>query len=163
MYQYEIMSLKDDIIKNQPFEACKILNPDFSGIQILGVKKVPVSRGMHCVFIDLENYRGNDYFVLLNGSLRYSFNKPLTEVGAHVDIYGDTNTIRIFGSNPSEYSQQIGGLSFNHTNAGHSSTYIYAVKTNNQIVTPPPPQDNKALWLIGEIEQRLKELKEIVK
>jgi hypothetical protein len=75
MYQYEIMSLKDDIQKNQPFELRTILNPDYSGIKILGVKKVPVSRGLHCVFIDLENYRGNDYFVLLNGSLRYSFSK----------------------------------------------------------------------------------------
>lgn len=160
MYQYEIMSLKDDIQKNQPFEACTILNPDHSGIKILGVKKVPVSRGLHCVFIDLENYRGNDYFVLLNGSLRYSFSKPLSEVGCHVDIYGNDNSIRIFGSNPKEYSQLIGGLTFNHTNAGHSSYYIYAVKTSSQVLPPKP--DNKALWLIGEIQQRLKELKEIV-
>jgi hypothetical protein len=55
----------------------------------------------------------------------------------------------------------IWGLTFNHTNAGHSSYYIYAVKTSSQVLPPTP--DNKAIWLIGEIEQRLKELKEIVK
>lgn len=160
MYQNEIAPLKQNILEVQPFEACTILNPEFSGIKILGVKKVPVARGLNCVFIDLENYRGNDYFVLLNGSLRYSFSKPVNEVGCHVDIYGNDNSIRIFGSNPKEYSQLIGDLTFNHTNAGHSSYYIYAVKTSSQVLPPKP--DNKALWLIGEIQQRLKELKEIV-
>lgn len=158
MYQSEVENLRLDIIKNQPFEACKIINPDFSGIQILGVKKVPNSRGMHCVFVDLETYRGNDYFVLLNGSLRHTFNKPVNEVAAHVAIYGNDNQIRILGSKANEYSQLIGGLSFNHTEAGHSSTYIYAIKTNSQIVPPV----NEAMKTIEQIEDLLKHLKGLV-
>lgn len=158
MYQSEVENLRLDIIKNQPFEACTLLNPEYSGIKILGVKKIPNSRGMHCVFVDLETYRGNDYFVLLNGSLRYTFNKPLNEVAAHVDIYGSDNSIRIFGYKDNEYSQLIGGLDFNHTNAGHSSYYVYAIKTNSQIVTPV----NEVLQTIQQIEELLKHLKGLV-
>lgn len=160
MYQSEVFDLYRDIIQNKPFESCKILNPEYSGIQILGVKKVPNSRGLHCVFVDLENYRGDDYFVLLNGSLRYGFNKPVNEVAAHVDIYGNDNTIRILGKNPSEYSQWIGGLTFNHTNAGHSSYYIYAVKTSDQVEIPA---SNEAIQTIEQIEELLKKLKGLVK
>ena len=158
MYQSEVESLRLDIIKNQPFEACTVINPEYSGIKILGVKKVPNSRGMHCVFVDLETYRGNDYFVLLNGSLRYGFNKPINEVAAHVDIYGNDNQIRIVGSKANEYSQLIGGLDFNHTNAGHSSYYVYAIKTNSQVVAPV----NEALKTIEQIEELLKHLKGLV-
>lgn len=161
MYQSEITGLKADIIYNRPFEACKIINPDFSGIQILGVKKVPNSRGMHCVFVDLETYRGNDYFVLLNDSLRYTFNKPLNEVAAHVDIYGSNNTIKILGSKANEFSQVIGGLDFSHTHAGHSSYLVYAVFTNSTDVNTPKP--NEGLILISEIEERLNKLKGLIK
>lgn len=160
MYQYEIESYKQDIIKKGGFDGVNV-NGSFSGIQILGVRKIQDSRGLHCVFVDLESYRGNDFYCVLNSSLRYSFNKPNNEVGCHCDIYGDNNSLRIFGSNPLLYSQTLGGLSFSHKIYGHSSYYVYAVKTNSQVVNPIQP-DNKAVWLIGEIEQRLKELKEFV-
>lgn len=161
MYQSEIIGLYQDILKNKPFEACKIINPDFNGIQILGVKRVPNSRGLHCVFVDLETYRGQNYYVLLNGTLHYSFNKPDNEVGCHVDIYGNENSIRIFGSNPNEYSQLIGGLTYSHTQPGHSSYYIYAIKTATS--QQPQPPINEAIKTIEQIEDLLNKLKGLVK
>ena len=162
MYQSQIAGLKQDIITQGGFEACKVTG-DFSGIRILGVRKLPnnINQGRHHLFIDLESYRGNEYFCLLNGNLRYSFNKPSNEVGCHIDFYGNDNTLKILGSKPNENSQLLTGLTFSHTQYGHSSYYIYAVKASGQETLPTP--DNKAIWLIGEIEQRLKELKEIVK
>ena len=161
MYQSEIWRLKEDI-KNVPgiFEACKVANPTFNGIQIVGVRKVPNSRGLHCAFIDLEDYRGNDFTVLLNGSNRFNFTKPVSEVGCHVDLWSTDNKIQIF-SNKGEYSQLIEGLSFAHTVYGHSSYYVYAVRTNISVV--PPVVESEALKLIREIEERTKRLKELVK
>lgn len=161
MYQSEIWRLKDDI-KTVPnvFEASQVLDSTFKGIQILGVRKIPNARGLHCVFVDLEDYRGTDYVTLLNGSTWYGFTKPKDEVACHVDIYSTDNRIQIF-SNDGRYSQLIGGLSFAHTIYGHSSYYVYA-KFSNQIVTPQPTE-SEAFKLIREIEDRTKRLKELVK
>jgi hypothetical protein len=164
MYQAQIAGLKQDIIKNDGFEACQV-SGDWSGIKILGVRKLPnqINQGRHHLFVDLGNYRGDDYFCLLNGSIRYSFNKPENEVGCHVDFYGSSNTLKIVGSKPNEYSQTLSGLTFAHTEYGHSSYYILAIKSIDYITTPPLLNPNRQLILIDEIEQRLNELKGLVK
>ena len=163
MYQAQVGGMKQDILLNGGFEGCTV-SGETVGIQLVGIRKIPnlINQGRHHLFIDLEDYRGNDYFCLLNSTLRYGFNKPPNEVGCHIDFYGTENSLRIYGSLPSVFSQLITGLSFAHTQYGHSSYYIYAKLGKGQTVPPPKP-DNKALWLIGEIEQRLKELKEIIK
>lgn len=160
MYQYEIDSYKQDIIKNGGFDGVNV-SGSFSGIQILGVRKIENSRGMHCAFVDLETYRGNDYYCVVNSATRFGFSKPENEVAAHCDIYGDNNSLRIFGSNPLLYSQTIGGLSYSHKIYGHSSYYIYAVKTNSQGVTPPVI--GEAQKTIAEIETLFQKLKGLVK
>lgn len=162
MYQSEIRKLKEDIkLLPGKFEACTVLNSSFNGIEILGVRKVPNSRGLHCVFVDLEDYRGSEYVTLLNGSNWFGFTKPKDEVACHVDIYSTDNRIQLFG-NDGQYSQVIGGLTFAHTQYGHSSSYIYAkfVK-DNVIVSPPEPSE--AIKLITEIEQQFQKLKGLIK
>lgn len=159
MYQNEILDLKNDIIKNGGFEGCIVSNNSFSGIRILGVRKIKNSRGLHCIFIDLEDFRGLGYWVETGSNKAYFFSKPLDQVGCHIDIYGDDNSITIMSdSAPEEYSQTISGLSANHSSYGHSSTYIYAIKTNSQIVPPV----NEAMKTIEQIEDLLKHLKGLV-
>lgn len=159
MYQTEVKSLRDDIIKNKPFEACVTLDSRTSGIIILGVKKVPNSRGLHCVFVDLEEYRGNEYYCFLNSQFRFNFTKPGNEVGCHLPMGGGSYTLQL-KSEKGDYSQIIGGLNFNHTNAGHSSYYVYAIKSISRI--DPIPVDSEAKRLIKEIETNLNRLKEII-
>lgn len=163
MYQSQIAGLKQDIIQNGGFEGCQV-SGDYNGIQIKGVRKIPdsINQGRHCCFVDLENYRGAEYFCLLNNSLRYGFTKPINEVAAHVDIYGSSNSLRLIGSNqPNVFSQKLSGLSANHTVYGHSSFYIYAIKsaTNQQ----PEPSVNEATKTIEQIEELLNKLKGLVK
>lgn len=162
MYQSQIAGLKLDIIRNGGFEGCQV-SPTFKGIQIAGVRKVPesINQGRHCVFVDLEDFRGLDYWVETGNNKAYYFSKPLNEVAAHVDIYGDNNKITIMsGSTPEEYSQTISGLSANHTSYGHSSYLVYAVFTNSTDVSTSKP--NEALQTIERIEDLLKHLKGLV-
>ena len=160
MYQSEIWRLKEDIQNIQGFEACKVMDGSFSGIQILGVRKIPNARGLHCVFVDLENYRGTDNWVVLNNQQNFTFNKPANEVASHVDIYSTDNQIQI-RSKDGKFSQKITGLSFAHTVYGHSSYYVYAKFTNDVII--PQPTESEAQKLLREIEERTKRLKELVK
>jgi len=160
MYQSQIAELKQDIIENGGFETCKVLG-SFSGIEIKGVRKLPenINQGRHHLFIDLEDYRGLDYWIQLNNKLPFYFNKPKNEVASHIDIYGSGNSLRIFGTGkPETYSQTLTELNANHTAYGHSSYYIYAIKTTSQIVTPV----NEALQTIQQIEELLKHLKGLV-
>ena len=162
MYQSQIAGLKQDIIKNGGFEACKVLG-SFSGIEIKGVRKLPesINQGRHHLFIDLEDYRGLDYWLELNEQYPFYFNKPKNEVASHIDIYGSANSIRIFGtSKPEIYSQTLTELNANHSLYGHSSYYIYAVKTN--VIPELPPIENEALKTIEQIEELLKHLKGLV-
>ncbi len=162
MYQSQIAGLKLDIIRNGGFEGCQV-SPTFKGIQIVGVRKVPesINQGRHCVFIDLEDFRGLDYWVETGNNKAYYFSKPLNEVAVHVDIYGDNNKITIMSNDsPEQYSQTISWLSANHSLYGHSSYYIYAVKTN--VIPELPPIENEALKTIEQIEELLKHLKGLV-
>lgn len=158
MYQSQISRLKEDIVARQAFEGCFVRNHNFSGIQILGVRKVPsdINQGRHHLFIDLEDYRGMQYYCLLNGTLRYNFSKPLNEVACHIDIYGTNNSLQILGNGG--FSQVIEGLSNSHTQYGHSSYYIYAVRTSDVVL----PVESEQKRLIREIEERFKRLKEII-
>lgn len=161
MYQSQIAGLKEDIIKNGGFEGCQE-SGSFSGIQILGVRKLPnnINQGRHHLFVDLQDYRGSDFYCVLNSTLHYSFTKPVNEVGCHIDIYGEENSLRLFGSDSLSYSQTLSRLSFAHTSYGHSSYYVYAIKTNNQVVTPTVISE--ALKTIEQIEELLKHLKGLV-
>lgn len=161
MYQSQIAGLKQDIIRNGGFESCKV-SGSFSGIEIKGVRKVPesINQGRHHLFVDLEDYRGLDYWLELNGSKPFYFNKPVNEAACHIDIYGENNTLKIIGKNETVYSQLITGLSSHHTSYGHSSYYIYAIKTN--VIPELPPVDNEALKTIEQIEELLKKLKGLI-
>lgn len=162
MYQSQISGLKEDIIKNGGFEGCQE-SGSFSGIQILGVRKLPnnINQGRHHLFVDLQDYRGSDFYCVLNSALRYSFTKPVNEVGCHIDFYGEENSLRLFGSDSLSYSQTLSRLSFAHTVYGHSSYYVYAVKSNSQVVTPPVISEPQKM--LAELEILIQKLKGLVK
>jgi len=163
MYQHQINQLKQAIIMRGGFEGCFLKNEAFSGIKILGCRKLPnsINQGRHHIFCDLEDFRGNQYQGIVNGALRYDFTKPTNEVGIQADIWSTNNTFQIIGKDGT-FSQVLEGISYSHTEWGHSSVYIYAVRTNANVITPQPTE-SEALKLIREIEERTKRLKEIVK
>lgn len=162
MYQHQISQLKQDIISRGGFEGCLVKNESFLGIQILGCRKLPtnINQGRHHIFCDLEDYRGNQYQGVVNNTLRYDFSKPSNEVGIQADIWSTGNSFQIVGKN-NTFSQILDGISYSHTDWGHSSVLIYAVLTDK--VIPPQPTESEAQKLIREIEERTKRLKELVK
>lgn len=164
MYQSQIAGLKQDIIKNGGFEACQITGKA-NGISIKGVRKLPdsINLGRHHIFIDLEEYRGSGFYCKLNNKNSYTFSKPVNEVGCHIDFYGSENVLEIKKANSFESSQIVTGLTFSHTQYGHSSYYVYAERVTTSIPDLPTTLvDNEALKTIERIEELLEHLKGLV-
>ena len=174
MYNNQTQDLKNSILNSNGFE-CKVLDPNFLKIKILGVRKVPsnINNGNHHIYVDLENYRGRDYRVKFNEGIYYTFDKPSNETGTNVPMFSSGNKIQIVGSDGS-YSQIIGDLTSSHTDAGHSSYYVYA-KLVNDVTLPDPPTDpevpnpelpntNQATLkdIINELEEIIYRLDELV-
>lgn len=163
MYQSQIAGLKQDIINNGGFEGCQVMTGG-KGINIKGVRKLhdSINQGRHHLFVDLENYRGLDYYCRLNNKANYFFGKPANEVGCHIDMYGAENTLSIHKTSSNESSQLITGLTFAHTQYGHSSYYIYAERVAASTPDTPSTMPSEALKTIEQIEELLKHLKGLV-
>jgi hypothetical protein len=161
MYQNQTEGLKASIIKDGGFDGSVVENGKFSGIQIVGVRKVPraMNGNNHHVYVDLEEYRGSKYKVYLNQALYFLFEKPLNENGCNAPLWSTNNSIQIVG-NDGKFSQVISNLSYAWDVWGHSSWYVYAKFTSDVIVNPPSETETQKL--IREIEERFKRLKEIL-
>jgi len=137
----QVQDLKNSILNNNnQFEACIVGDESYKGIKILGVKKVPVhiNADRHHVFIDLGSYRGADFWAD-SGGKSYFFDKPSNEVATNIPLFNSQSSFRLRGKDGS-YSQDIVNLDFNHSKAGHSSFYVFAVFTATmQPVQPVVP------------------------
>ena len=112
-----------------------------------------INQNNHHIFVDLDSYRGEDYYVQ-NVNKNYYFTKPTDETGTDVPIWGEYNKIQIVGNN-GKYSQQLERLTAHHTIYGHSS-YLVLATLENEVTQPVEPTKLKQDLIA--LRQRLSEI-----